>query len=127
MAEKTTFATIDDYIAAQPEAVRPLLVKLRKVIREAAPEAEERMSWQMPTFWQKHNLVHFAAQKHHIGFYPTPEAIVTFAEELKEYKTTKGGVQLPLSKPIPYELVGKITRWRVEKETGAEAEVEVGK
>lgn len=106
-------ATVDEYIAQFPAERQEILHKIRAVIREAAPGAEERTSWDMPTYWQGENLVHFANGKHHVGFYPTPEAIMAFAERLKDYKSSKGTVQFPYAKPIPYELIGEITRWRV--------------
>lgn len=105
--------TIDQYISEQAEAVQPILHKIREVIRAAAPDATEKISWQMPTFWQKENLIHFAASKKHIGIYPGGEATTVFADRLTEYKTAKGTIQLPLSKPIPYDLIAEITRWRV--------------
>lgn len=113
MAEKTTFATIDEYIAAQPEEIQPILREARRVIREAAPDCQERMSWQMPTFWQGENLVHFAAHKAHLGFYPSPEGLDAFADRIAGYKRTKGAVQFPYAQPIPYDLIGEITRYRV--------------
>ena len=106
-------STIDDYIAGHPEEVRPILRKLRDVIKAAAPEAIEKISWQMPTFWQGENLVQFAAHQKHIGFYPGPEAVEAFAHRLSEYKSSKGAVQLPLNKPLDYELIADITRRRV--------------
>lgn len=105
--------TIDQYISEQAEEVKPILQKIREVIRAAAPDATERMSWQMPTFWQGENLIHFAVFKKHIGIYPGGEATVVFADRLTEYKTSKGTIQLPLDKPIPYDLIADITRWRV--------------
>jgi uncharacterized protein YdhG (YjbR/CyaY superfamily) len=107
--------TIDQYIAEQTDEVRPLLQKIREVIRSAAPDSTERMSWQMPTFWQGENLIHFAAFKKHIGIYPGGEATAFFAGRLTEYKTAKGTIRLPLGKPVPYELIADITRWRVEQ------------
>ena len=104
--------TIDDYIADHPEEIRPILQKLRDVVKAAAPEAIEKISWQMPTFWQKENLVQFAAHQEHIGFYPGSEAVETFSERLSEYKSSKGAIQLPLNKPLDYELIADITRWR---------------
>jgi len=105
--------TIDDYILEQAEDVQPLLRKIRETIRNAAPEATERISWQMPTFWQGENLIHFAAFKKHIGIYPGGEATVFFADKLTAYKTAKGTIQLPLNQPLPYDLIAEITRWRV--------------
>lgn len=107
-------SAIDEYIAAQPSEVQPLLQSIRETIRAAAPDAVEKTSWQMPTFWQGENLVHFAAFKKHIGIYPGGEAVGVFAERLTGYKTSKGAIRLPLNKPIDYELIADIVRWRVE-------------
>ncbi len=107
--------SIDEYIAAQPEDVRPLLQSIRETIRAAAPEATEKISWQMPTFWQGENLIHFAAFKKHIGLYPGGEATSEFAEQLAGYKTSKGAIQLPLGKPIDYELITDIVQWRIKR------------
>lgn len=106
---------IDEYIAAQLDDVRLLLQSIRENIRAAAPEATEKISWQMPTFWQGENLIHFAVFKKHIGLYPGGEATAFFAERLVGYKTSKGAVQLPLGKPIDYELIVDIVRWRVSQ------------
>lgn len=105
--------TIDEYIKTFPENVQDILQKMRQVIRESAPEAEEAISYSMPTFKLNGNLVHFAAYEKHIGFYPTPSGIEAFKEELSPYKTSKGAVQFPLDKPIPYDLVEKIVVFRV--------------
>ena len=110
--------SIDEYIAVQPEDVRPLLQSIRETIRAAAPKATEKISWQMPTFWQGENLIHFAAFKKHIGLYPGGEATSLFAERLEGYKTSKGTIQLPLGKPIDYELITDIVRWRVKQAEG---------
>lgn len=107
--------TIDQYIDAQVAEVQPILRQIRKIIREQAPLAEERMSWRMPTFWQKENLIHFAAAKKHIGIYPGAEAIEVFQDKLTAYKTSKGAIQLPLTMAIPYDLIAEITAWRVSK------------
>lgn len=109
--------TVDAYIAAAPADVRPILLQVRATIRAAAPQATERISWQMPTYTQGENLVHFAAQKQHLGFYPSPEGLDAFAPRLAGYKRTKGGVQFPYSQPIPYDLIAEITRWRVKQVT----------
>ncbi|HNX14543.1 MAG TPA: DUF1801 domain-containing protein [Oscillospiraceae bacterium] len=106
-------STIGEYIAEQPETVRPLLEKIREVIRNAAPDAVEKISWQMPTFWQGENLIHFAAFKNHIGIFPGGEATTFFAERLTDYKTSKGTIQFPLNKSIDYDLIADITKWRV--------------
>lgn len=114
--------TIDQYISEQAEEVQPILRKIRETIRAAAPEATERISWQMPTFWQGENLIHFAAFKKHISIFPGGEATTVFAERLKDYKTAKGTIQFPLDKPIPYELIGDITRWRIAVAGGKQEE-----
>ena len=117
-------ADIDEYIAAQATEVQPLLRQIRETIRAAAPDAVEKISWQMPTFWQPkvgsrgENLIHFAAAKKHIGIYPGGEAVGVFAERLAEYKTSKGAIQFPTNKPVDFELIAEITRWRVEKVRG---------
>ena len=105
--------SIDAYISQFPLDIQLILKKLRKVIKEAAPESSEKISYQMPTFVLNGNLIHFAAQKKHIGFYPTPSAIIAFEEALKDYKTSKGAIQFPFDKPIPYELVREIVLFRV--------------
>jgi uncharacterized protein YdhG (YjbR/CyaY superfamily) len=107
--------TIAEYIAAFPGDVQEILEKIRTTIRQAAPEAEETINYQMPTFTLKGNLVHFAAYKKHIGFYPTPTGIEKFKKELSVYEGAKGSVQFPLDKPIPYELIGKIVKFRVKE------------
>ncbi len=112
-SEKTTFKDIDEYIARSPANVQETLEKLRMTIRAAAPEAEETISYQMPTFKQYGNLVHFAAHKNHIGFYPTPSGIEKYKNELAPYKCSKGAVQFPLDKPIPFDIVSKIVNFRV--------------
>lgn len=105
---------IDDYIAAQSPNVQPLLQSMRETIHAAAPDATERISWRMPTFWQGENLVHFAVFKKHIGLYPGGEAVEVFAERLTGCKTSKGAIQFPLGKPIDHELIADIVRWRLE-------------
>jgi len=112
---QTTPKDIDEYIARFPEDIQEILEKIRKTIREAAPEADERISYQMPTFALEGNLVHFAAYKNHIGFYPTPSGIEEFEEELSRYVGGKGSVKFPLDKPIPYDLITKIVRFRVNE------------
>jgi uncharacterized protein YdhG (YjbR/CyaY superfamily) len=109
---KTTFESIDEYILQFPVEVQEILKKLRKIIKESAPDAEEKISWQMPTFTLHGNLVHFAAHKNHIGFYPAPSGIYAFKHELSEYKGAKGSIQFPLKKPMPYELISKIVKFR---------------
>lgn len=104
--------TIDEYIDAQPENVRPLLQRVREAIRSAAPGAVEKIAWRMPTFWQGENLIHFAAFKEHISIFPGGEAVGVFAQRLAGYKTSKGTIQFPLNKPIDCQLIADITRWR---------------
>jgi len=105
---------IDAYIAEQPDEIRPCLIQVRNSIRAVLPDAQERISWRMPTFWKGHNIIHFAAHKNHIGLYPGPEAIVHFSEKLTNYKTSKGAVQLPYNNEIPLDLIGEITKWCYE-------------
>lgn len=112
---KKQFQTIDEYIATFPENVQDILQEIRKVIRGAAPDAEEAISYGMPTFKLNGNLVHFAAYEKHIGFYPAPSGIEAFKEELSTYKGGKGSVQFPIDKPLPLDLVEKIVIFRVEE------------
>lgn len=109
------FKTIDEYIDIFPDDIQSVLKKLRQTIRKAAPEAEEAISYQMPTFKLNGNLVHFAAFKNHIGFYPIPSGIEAFKNELSPYKSAKGSVHFPLNKPIPFDLVEKIVIFRVKE------------
>ncbi|NLY08822.1 MAG: hypothetical protein GXZ11_02820 [Tissierellia bacterium] len=90
-----------------------ILTKIRNTIKSAAPDAIEKMSWQMPTFWQSENLIHFAAFKKHISIFPGGEATSVFAEKLENYKTSKGTIQFQLNEPIPYGLIEEITKWRI--------------
>lgn len=106
---------IDEYIASFPKDVQVILEKIRMTIREAAPGAQESISYQIPTFKLDGNLVHFAGFKNHIGFYPTPSGIEAFKNELSGFKTAKGSVQFPLDQPIPYELISEITAFRVKE------------
>jgi uncharacterized protein YdhG (YjbR/CyaY superfamily) len=113
---KEQFRTMDEYIKTFPMDVQAVLEKMRQIIREAAPGAQEAISYRMPTFkLNGKNLVHFAAFQHHIGFYPIPSGIVAFEKELSPYKRGKGSVQFPLDKPIPYDLVKKIVEYRVKE------------
>ncbi len=112
--------TMEEYISTFPNEIQDILKKLREIIRSAAPGAQETISYQMPTFAMpqpkaRNNLVHFAAFKNHIGFYPTPSGIEAFKTELSQYKFSKGSVQFPLSKSIPYDLVKKIVEFRVKE------------
>lgn len=112
---KTSPKTIDEYIAGFSKDTQEILEKIRATIREAAPDAEEAISYQMPTFKLRGNLVHFAAFKKHIGFYPAPSGIEKFKPALAGYQSSKGAVQFPLDKPIPYDLISQITRFRVKE------------
>lgn len=122
---KIIVKSIDEYILQFSPQVQEILENLRKVIKEAAPEAEEKISYQMPTFYLHGNLVHFAAHKKHIGFYPTPSAIDAFKNELSIYKGAKGSVQFPLEKPVPYELIIEIVKFRVAENIGKAKELQI--
>lgn len=103
--------TIEEYIAAQPEEAQSYLRQVNDVIKASIPEAKEKISWSMPTYWKERNLIQFAAFKRHIGLYPGPEAVEAFAGRLREYKASKGAIQLPYSKSLPLELIAEIARW----------------
>jgi uncharacterized protein YdhG (YjbR/CyaY superfamily) len=105
--------SIDNYIEVCPADIRKKLIELKDTIKKAAPMAEEKISYQMPAFFQKGVLVYFAAQKNHIGFYPTSSGIEAFREELSEYSTSKGVIRFPYGKPLPLELISEIVRFRV--------------
>ena len=111
------FNTVDEYIASYPPEVRVILEKIRGIVRKAAPDAEERIAYGMPTYKMKRNLVHFAAFKGHIGLYPTPSATRAFANELEPYESGKGSIRFPLEKPLPYDLIKRIVEFRVKEET----------
>ena len=114
-SDQTTPKNIDEYITVFPQDVQEILEKIRLTIRKAAPDAEETISYRMPTFTLKGNLVHFAAFKKHIGFYPTPTGIEKFQEELSVYEGAKGSVRFPLDKPIPFTLISKIVKFRAKE------------
>ncbi len=103
--------SIDEYISQQDEGVRPRLEAIRKTIRTAIPEAQEKISWSMPTFRKGQNIIHFAASKKHIGLYPGDEAVEAFADRLSDFDTSKGTIRLPHDKDLPLELIRDITRW----------------
>lgn len=107
--------SIDDYIAAFPPDVQDMLQRVRATIRRAAPGAEETIRYQIPTFTLNGNLVHFAAYKHHIGLYPAPRGDAGFERELARYAGGKGTVRFPLDQAIPYDLIRRIVRFRVEE------------
>lgn len=112
---KEEFTTIDEYIKTFPPDIQDILQKMRRIIQEAVPEATEAIRYGMPTFKLKSNLVHFAAFKNHIGFYPTPSGIEAFKKEISQYKWAKGSIQFPLNKPIPFDLVKRIVDFRVQE------------
>ena len=113
--KKKTAGPIDEYIARHPPDVRRRLELLRRTIRAAAPEAEETISYGIPTFKQHGNLVHFAAWKNHIGFYPAASGMRQFAQELEGYVQSRGSVQFPSDQPIPVRLVGRIVKFRLQE------------
>jgi len=112
---------IDSYIAGFPEDIRERLEQVRATIRKAAPQAEEAIKYAMPTFVLNGNLVHFAAFKNHIGFYPAPTGMAAFKKDLAPYHTGKGSVQFPLDKPVPLSLITKIVKMRVEENLAKKA------
>lgn len=109
------FKTIDEYISTFPEDVQEMLQQLRQTIRQAAPDAEEAISYQMPTFKLHGNLVHFAAFRNHIGFYPAPSGIEAFDQELAPYLVSKGSIRFPKDQPLPFDLVSRIVQHRVQE------------
>jgi len=113
--EATKFKTVDEYFSAFPASTKSVLRKMRAIIKEVVPQAEEVISYNMPAFKQNGILVWYAAFTQHIGFYPTPAPIKIFAPELRRYKTSKGAIQFPIDKPIPTSLVKKIVKFRVKQ------------
>ncbi len=113
--EQSSPQTIDEYLINFPANIQVILEELRATIRKAAPEATETISYQMPTFTLHGNLVHFAAYKNHIGFYPAPSGIAAFQKELASYKGAKGSVQFPLDQPLPLALISQIVTFRVKE------------
>lgn len=113
--DKTVPSDIDEYIGNFPEDVQEMLQELRATIQTAVPEAEEAISYQMPTFKLKGNVVSFAGYKNHIGLYPAPRGIEAFQEELAQYKGGKGTVQFPLDQPLPLDLISRIVRFRADE------------
>lgn len=110
-----TAKDIDEYIAGFPKEVQDILQQVRATIKKAAPAAEEKISYAIPTFFLQGNLVHFAAFKNHIGFYPTPSGIEEFEKDLSIYKRAKGSVQFPLDKPMPLNLISRMVKFRIKK------------
>jgi uncharacterized protein YdhG (YjbR/CyaY superfamily) len=113
--EQTAPKNIDEYIAGFPQDVQEILEEIRLTIRKAAPNAEEAISYQIPTFTLRGNLVHFAAFKKHIGFYPTSSGIEKFKDELSAYAGSKGTVRFPFGEPIPFDLIGRMVEFRVRE------------
>jgi len=109
------FKTVDEYIGTFPVATKKIMQQVRKTIKDAAPEAEEVISYNMPAYKQEGMLVFFAAYKEHIGFYPTPGGIEAFKKELSVYNSAKGSVQFPIDKPMPLALITKIVKYRVKE------------
>ncbi|HTM97652.1 MAG TPA: DUF1801 domain-containing protein [Pedobacter sp.] len=114
--QATKLTTIDEYIAGFPIEVQEHLYQIRETIKKAAPTATEKISYGMPTFHLHGNLIHFAGYKNHIGLYPAPQGIEAFKEELSVYKGAKGSVQFPLDKPMPLDLIARITMYRVAQQ-----------
>ena len=115
MENEKQYTTIDEYIALFPPEFQKRMQELRDVIKKAAPDATEKISWQMPTFYLNGNLVHFAAHKNHIGLYPGASGVEAFLRETEEYKTSKGAVQLPMDKPLPKEIIRSVVKFREEE------------
>jgi uncharacterized protein YdhG (YjbR/CyaY superfamily) len=115
MTDDDSLKAVNDYIAGFPPDVQHKLTLLRNLIQDLAPEASEKISYGMPTFYLHENLVHYAAYAKHIGFYPTPSGITHFEKELSPYKHAKGSVQFPLDQPLPTDLIERIVRFRVEE------------
>ncbi|MDX1379459.1 MAG: DUF1801 domain-containing protein [Anaerolineales bacterium] len=107
------FTTVDEYILSLPEETQKILEEIRATIKAAAPDAEEKISYQMPTFYLKGNLIHFAAYKNHIGIYPTPSGTEAFKKQLSNYQAGKGSIRLPINEPIPLKLISQIVKFRV--------------
>lgn len=121
------FTSIDDYHAAQPEEIRPVLDRMRAIIQKAAPRANEIISYNMPAFRGYQNLVYYAANKAHLGFYPTALPTELFAKDLATYKASKGAIQFPYNRPLPAALIRKIVRYRVQEDAALERQAPVKK
>ena len=119
MTNRSTARSIDEYIAEFPPETRKVLEELRALIKATAPDATEKISYAIPTFYLNGNLVHFAGYEKHIGFYPGASGIRTFQKDLKPYKSAKGSVQFPLGQPLPTDLIRRIVELRVEENTSS--------
>jgi uncharacterized protein YdhG (YjbR/CyaY superfamily) len=117
---------IHTYIAGFPDDVQKQLFQLRTIIQESVPEAREKISYAMPTFYLSKNLIHFAAYKGHIGIYPGPQAIEHFKDKLQKYKTSKGAIQFPLGKPLPKTLIQQILQFCVKQQAGKTTKAGIG-
>jgi uncharacterized protein YdhG (YjbR/CyaY superfamily) len=115
LSSKQNFQTIDEYIKTFPKNIQKILETIRQTIKKSAPDADEAISYQIPTFKLNGNLVHFAGFKNHIGFYPGSKAIEFFQKELAKYKSSKGAVHFPIDKQIPLSLIQKIVKHRVKE------------
>lgn len=114
--KKPEYSTVEEYINIYDGDIKERLINLRKLILDCSPDISEKISWGMPTFVLKGNLVHFAVQKNHIGFHPSPSAIEAFKDQLTDYKYSKGTVQFPYNRPLPYDLVREMVLFRVEEQ-----------
>ena len=114
-SSRTGFGSIDEYIGTFPGETQAILQELRAAIRAAAPDAEEKISYQMPTFKLNGNLVHFAAFEKHIGFYPTPSGVEKFKDRLSACKMAKGSIQFPINKALPFDIIREIVKFRVQE------------
>ncbi|MBI3163480.1 MAG: DUF1801 domain-containing protein [Chloroflexi bacterium] len=112
-SKQAGFESIDEYIATFPKETQKILKEIRATIQAAAPAAEEKISYQMPTFFLNGNLIHFAAFKNHIGIYPAPSGTEAFKDEIARYKASKGSIRLPLDEPMPLKLISRIAKFRV--------------
>lgn len=124
MSKQPTATTIDEYIQSYPEDIQKKMTELRNVIHQASPDAGEKISWGMATFTYYGNLVHFAGAKNHLGFYPAPEAIEAFRDELAPYHCSKGAVQLPYDQPLPLDLIRRMVEYRTRSQRQAFLEKE---
>ena len=120
MENKKSFTSIDEYIESFPQETQKILREICATIKAAAPQAEEKISYQMPTFFLNGNLIHFAAFKNHIGLYPTPSGTEAFKEEIAKYKNAKGSIQLPIDEPMPLKLISRIVKSRVAENLKSE-------
>lgn len=123
MTEREAPQTVDDYIAACDVTAQPKLRQLRKIIREAEPTLTERISWRMPTYRLNRDVIHFAANRRHVGVYPGPEAIEHFADRLTEYRTSKGAIQIPYDRELDAELLADLVQFSIDQQATARASV----